>query len=387
MSYVREINDPAELEEIRLTWASLLPQTPGASFFHSLDWLLVYWNHFGHNQRLRVLVVSALGKPLGILPLAVRTETNRAGSLRVLTYPLDNWGSFYGPIGPNPTATLVAGLQHVQTTPPDWDVLDLRFIQRRAFDRGRSATAMQIGGFPGVWQTGEENSWIELRGGWEAYWSSRKSEWRNNVRRCEKRVARQGLVEHIRYRPRGLALGEGDPRWDWYDACEQLAARSWQGSSRTGTTLSHESIKEYLRDTHQRAAECGAVDMNLLLVSGQPAAFAYAYQYQGYVYGMRMGYDAAVSTEGTGTVLQHRIIRDCFERGDWLYDLGPDSSPLKRYWRTSLETSHRYTHYRPNSLRAQLLRSKRGLQNWLNQFRPSLRPAAGDRALRAGDSR
>ena len=87
----------------------MLPRTSAASFFHSFDWLEIYWRHFGDGQRLRVLVVRAGGEPLGILPLVVRSERTRLGTVRTLTYPLHDWGTFYGPIGPNPTATLLAG--------------------------------------------------------------------------------------------------------------------------------------------------------------------------------------------------------------------------------------------------------------------------------------
>ncbi len=364
MSHIREINDANELEELRLLWAALLPVTPGASFFHSLDWLQVYWKHFGSDQRMRVLVVSVADKPVGILPLVVRRESTRIGGVRLLTYPLHDWGSWYGPIGPNPTVTLVEGLKHIQRTKQDWDLLDLRWIQRRVHDRGRTRTAMQVAGFEPQWNPWVENSWIDLSGDWDSYWATRTTEWRNNVRRCERRVAQQGKIEYVRYRPLGTAVGDGEPRWDLYDACEQIAERSWQGSSVTGTTLSHDSIRTYLRAAHERAAERGAVDLNLLLLDGQPAAFAYAYQYQGYVYGLRMGFDANVSKEGTGTVLQYNVIRDCFARGDGLYDLGPDASAAKRYWRTSLETSFRCTHFNENSWKAQVLRCKRAVKHW-----------------------
>ena len=57
-----EINDPLELDSLRLTWKLLLSETRRASFFQSLDWLQTYWNHFGHDQRLRVLVARWEGK-------------------------------------------------------------------------------------------------------------------------------------------------------------------------------------------------------------------------------------------------------------------------------------------------------------------------------------
>ena len=50
MTSVREINDPAELESLRLTWNVLLSQTAGASYFQSLDWLQTYWRHFGFSS-------------------------------------------------------------------------------------------------------------------------------------------------------------------------------------------------------------------------------------------------------------------------------------------------------------------------------------------------
>ena len=74
MADVVEINDLEQLEDYRLAWNALLPQTPRASFFHTIDWLQTYWQSFGHPQKLRVLVVRSEGKPIGIVPLCVHTS-------------------------------------------------------------------------------------------------------------------------------------------------------------------------------------------------------------------------------------------------------------------------------------------------------------------------
>ncbi len=47
MTTVREINDPAELNALAPAWRALLPQTPGATFFQSPEWLATYLRHFG----------------------------------------------------------------------------------------------------------------------------------------------------------------------------------------------------------------------------------------------------------------------------------------------------------------------------------------------------
>src|SRR4051812_31263724 len=95
MIEVREINDIEEVIHYRLVWNSLFAATQDASFFLSFDWFETSWRHFGRGQRMRVLVVYGGGEPIGIVPLCVRREAYRVGTIRVLTYPLDNWGTWY----------------------------------------------------------------------------------------------------------------------------------------------------------------------------------------------------------------------------------------------------------------------------------------------------
>ncbi|MFH1919750.1 MAG: GNAT family N-acetyltransferase [Planctomycetota bacterium] len=363
MPSVSEINTIEELEGCRLLWDSLMARTANATFFHSLTWLEVYWRHCGEGQKLRVLVVSAAGRTIGILPLVVRTEETRVGPVRVLTYPLHDWGTFYGPIGPNPTATLLAGLGHVRSTRRDWDLMDLRWVDAIGADFGRTRRVMESAGFRPQEQVWARAAVVDVLGTWEEYWKSRTKKWRHNVNRLGRRLAEQGRVTHVHYRPEGAARGDGDPRWDLYDACVQIAEKSWQASSLTGTTLSHRHVTPYLRDTHAAAAKSASLDLNLLLVDDTPAAFAYNYHFRGNVYGLRMGFDPDLAPFGPGTVLQRMVLEDSFRRKDYVYDMGPGSPECKRHWQTSVATSYRYTFFPANVARAQLLRMKRWFQD------------------------
>lgn len=363
MIRVEEVNDVHELASYRLFWDLLLPKTRDATFFQSLDWLQAYWKHYGSDQRLRALVVCADGRPVGILPLVVRWESTRLGRVRVLTYPLDDWGTFFGPIGPNPTATLTAGLRHVRQRPRDWDLLELRWVDRDRCDYGRTEMAMRRAGFQPRRQAWAQAAVVDIQGSWQHYWGSRTRKWRLNVRACRQRLAARGKVTFLRYRPQGAARGRADPRWDLYDACLHVARRSWQAASTTGTTLCHAGVRDYIRDTHAAAARAGSLDLALLLLDGQPIAFAYHYQYRGRVYGLRKGFDPAFSALRPGTVLQQLVLQDSFRRGDRFYDMGVGYLEVKRHWQTSVTTSYRYTHFPATVARAQLLRMKRWLQD------------------------
>lgn len=362
MPKIVEINRIDQLAPLRQDWATLLGQTPGASFFQSLEWLDAYWRSFGEGQTLRVMVVSEDGRTLGIVPLVVRRERSKVGWFRMLTFPLHNWGSFYGPIGPDPGLALTAALEHVRKTPRDWDVLELRWQGAPGTEPQNTQQAMRTAGFQGYGTVWNRTAVVDIDGPWESYWAARKGAWLRRFHRAERKLAERGEISYVRHRPAGEAQGDGSPRWDLYDACEEIAQRSWQSEATNGTTLSDESVRGFLRETHQTAAAAGMADLNLLLVGDKPVAFIYGYHGHGSVYGLRRGYDADCAREGAGNVLLAYTLRDSFARGDQLYDMGIGSLAGKRHFQTRLVPILRYSHFAPWPLRAQLLRLKRWWQ-------------------------
>lgn len=360
MLRVDEINDPRELPPLRAVWSGLLAQTPRANFFQSLDWLEVYWKHFGADQKLRVLIIETDGQVSGILPLAVCKDRTKLGPLRFLTYPLANWGSYFGPIGPDPAQTLAAGLRHVRRTRRDWQALELRWSHPDDESQRVTETALREAGFSAIKTAWDQTAVIDLSGDWDSYFAARGTKWRNNYRRWLRRLNEQGTVKYVRHRPAGEAAGQSDPRWDLYEQCEEIAQSSWQGSSTTGTTLTHGQVRSFLRDVHEAACKAGCADINLLYIGDQPAAFGYNYCYQGYVFGLRIGYDPAAGRDGIGNVLYMHVIQDSFARGDRIYDMGPGSLEIKRQLLSRVETIWRYSHF-PLTPRGQALRVRRWL--------------------------
>ena len=122
--------------------------------------------------------------------------------------------------------------------------------------------------------------------------------------------------------------GDGDPAWDLYAMCEHVALASWQGSSTTGNTITHDRVRHFLRDAHAVAARLGMVDMNLLLADGRPAAFSYNYHFRGGLTCLRIGYDSSFRSAGFGKTLLLRSIQDSFERGDQTVRPRPGRLPL-----------------------------------------------------------
>jgi CelD/BcsL family acetyltransferase involved in cellulose biosynthesis len=365
MMNVREINEIEGLEPYRSAWHALLRRTKDASFFQTLEWLEVYWKHYGSGKRLRVLLVIEKDDLQGIIPMLVLQEKTRVGIIRFLTYPLSSWGSFYGPIGPNTEQILEAGLNHIRRTPKDWDVLELRFVDAEGTDGGATERAMKAVGLSAYRTIQGVSSLIDMKGTWDDYFAARTKRWRKNFHDWERRLHKQGGFQFERYRPRGESDGDCDPRWDLYDACVAISEKSWQGSSTDGNTLCHPEVRGFLREVHATAARLGAVDMEILSQKGIPLAFGYNYYWDHRLMGLRVGYDPnAAGSTGAGSLLDAYIVRDGCERGDQVFDLGPGSLDIKRHLRTRTATIFRYSHFDSLSPRIQLMRWKRFYDKW-----------------------
>jgi CelD/BcsL family acetyltransferase involved in cellulose biosynthesis len=318
---------------------------------------------------LRALVVRSAGKPIGIVPLCIRRRQHRFGALRVLGYPLDDWGTSYGPVGSNRAVAMLAAMQHLRHADRDWDLMELRWTSPPWSDAARAARSMRVVGMFTEQQAYQTTSVVDFTGDWESYLAGKSRKNRHEIRRISRRVFERENVTYIRHRPSPARDGDGDPAWDLYAMCQQVALASWQGNSTTGNTITHDRVRHFLRDAHAVAARLGMVDMNLLLVDGRPAAFTYNYFFQDRVMSLRMGYDASLGSSGLGKALVLRSMQDCFERGDGSCDLGPGDSRLGRELRTNTETSYRLTHAPLGSWRSQALR----LARWARRVRPESR--------------
>ncbi|RCS40707.1 GNAT family N-acetyltransferase [Bremerella cremea] len=358
MLRVLEINEPEDLSHVRGNWQRLWEATKDATFFQTLEWLLIYWKHFREDKKLRVLLVLEDERLVGVVPLVVVNEPTRLGKVRVLTYPLSDWGSHFSVLAAEPRQTLYRALRHLQETPRDWDMLDFRWLDEEDLEHHLTAGAMQDAGYTaheGIW---DETTLIDFEGNWDDYLRSRSPKLRSDIRRNLRRYEKTQRINFERYRPLGKQAGDDDPRWDLFHEAMNIAELSWQGHSTTGTTISHRTIRSYIKDCHIAAAELGMLDLAILYFEHQPAGFCYNYVANGRVFGLRRGDAPEGRAHGLGTVLTAMLIRDSFTRGDKSLDMGPGSFEAKRRWMTRIAKVGRMTHYPLTVPRIQLLRLK-----------------------------
>lgn len=367
---VHIVQDAAELPALCGAWHERLACTSAPTFFHTPEWLETYWRHFGRGQQLRLAVVRQADVITALVPLVLRRTRTWLGPVRQLSYPLDYWGSFYGPIGSDPAAALRAVLPQLLTARRDWELLDLRWVAADPHGAGTTAQALDNSGLRVAAQPHALVPLIDLRMGWESFWQSRKGHFRREIQRAERKLLQRGSlrIEHL------VADPGTEPDWRAFEHCLHITARSHHARAGHGVGMTHPRAAAFFRDLHAVAWRLGAAEINLLYLDDRPLAFNYGLNWQGYVSGLRMAFDAAVP-EGAGQVLLAHTLAESVRRGQHTFDLGPDYLAYKRAWQTHTQTTWRYTYYPLASPTAQALAWGRWLRERIE--RPPSAAATG----------
>jgi hypothetical protein len=370
MVEIIEINDIQSLSPYRLLWNSLFAATPNGTFFHTYDWLESYWRHFGERQKLRVLIAYAAGEALGILPLCVRRERHRLGTLRVLTYPLDQGGVWYGPIGPNPSATMMAAMQHIRRTPRDWELLELRYVPDEGTQGGKYARALRAANMFTEKREHCSNLVVDLDAT-----ANRVAEGLPHQHLANAwQLLENGRIRYVRHRPAPASEGDGEPRWDLFAHLESMVISFQEVAQARVNYFDLHQARNFLRDAHAAASRLGMADLNLLSIDGCPTAFLYGYHCRGNVHVLLNVHDASFST--LYLHLLQQLINDSCRRGDrkiYLAAWGYMTSlpPFRN------ETTYRLTYTPLNSWRSQALRWTRWAKSrWSKSTDPATLPKA-----------
>ncbi len=281
------------LAALRDEWSELAVET--GNLFSTWEWQSTWWRHFGGERRLLVVACrDARGALAGILPLYLAVA--RPGRLvRLLGHGA---GDRLGPICP-PAERLRVGR-----------------AMRAAVRARRWGNALVL-----AEQLPAEESWSTVLGGrvlsregtpvariqtnsWDAFLASRSANLRQQIRRKERKLARE---HDLRYR----LVEEPDELPAALDALFSLHRARWGGEAGTGFARA----EAFHRDFAGQALARGWLRLWLLELEGRPVAAWQGFRFGGADWYYQMGRDPDWERLSVGLVLLAHTLRDCVEAG------------------------------------------------------------------------
>ncbi len=337
---IRVVRGNAEFYALRNIWNSLLGKTLSDTIFLSWEWSYTWWECFGEDKELFIIIVECGAEIIGIAPLcALKSSFFGLSPLKHLV--------FLGSVGvcteyadfilwPGKEKELIYAILDFLYAKPgvDWDVLNLISMKEDALNL---KNLMEYGSDRQIeyliYDT-RLSPYITLPGSMEEYVrsSSKKMRWKY-------KKYKQTLEDKF-----PVALHEtknADSVLDDFSAIKQLHQKRWNKLGGAGSfALSRREYLQFQSGFVQRAFEKGWLYLLSLKVNGEPVAGQYNFHYKRKIYQHSTGFNPDWEEYNIGSVLQFLALEDAIEnKRAYEFDFLRGTEPYKYFWTKLNHTS------------------------------------------------
>jgi CelD/BcsL family acetyltransferase involved in cellulose biosynthesis len=313
------------LRQLKHEWDAVIRRSGLDHPFLDHAWITTWWECFGADQKLRILVLRSGGEVRAIAPLVLGPVRMYGLRIRRLGFPCN----FHSPrcdfiVGPESPGVYRAIWDYISSMKRCWDVLELSQIPNDSQTlKVMAAFADDSGLATGRWAS-RGSPYLPIAGTWDAYLYSLRSKHRANLRNRRKRLERVGKIE----------LEVVDSTCELDQALAEgfrIEAAAWKGQAGTAIA-SRKEVRSFYSSLAHRMAANKSLELCFLTVNGKRIAFSYSLRKAGKLYLLKQGYDPEFHPYSPSSQLLMMVLQRAFERGLVEYDfLGVDEN-WKREW-------------------------------------------------------
>jgi CelD/BcsL family acetyltransferase involved in cellulose biosynthesis len=313
---VQFLSTPAEFARLAPEWNRIHAQAAAASVFNSWLWQYQWWQVYGADQPLRILVALRHGEAVGILALYIQKITILGVRVRILRFVgtgADTHPDDMGPvIAPGLEEAVAAQLARAVLRLSQADVVLLSDIAPQSnFARALEQAAREARRASRS-EVSERIAMVELPRSWPLYLASLTSDRRTRL----KSALRKATVAH---RLRFFVWQDATGLDRAVDRLVELHRSRWHeagGSDSFATPQYIDFHRGIIKSTFGR----GWLRLYCLELDGEIAAMTYCYRFRDRVYLMQAGFDPAKAKANPGKVLLGHALEHAIGEGNLVFD-------------------------------------------------------------------
>ena len=322
---VEVINTAAGLAGLAPIWDGLVARSGATHPFVTHTWFQTWWDCFGGDAELMIVVVRADGEPIAIAPLMRRTERMYGARQRCVRFIAnDHTPRCDFIVGERADEAYAAIAQFLMHGSPDWDVLQLRDVPTDSRTLGNLAEHAARSGFLSGVRCSANSPVLQTTGEWEQYMESLPAKRRWFLRNRLKRLSKLGRVSFETISG-GAALSEALE--DGY----RLEAAAWKGTAGTAI-LCDSKIQRFYALLAERAADRGWLRLQFLKLDDRRIAFAYCLAYADRMYLLKPGFDPEYAAFSPGNLLFYLALQELHRSRFVAYDFLGYDDHWKKQW-------------------------------------------------------
>ena len=328
---IEEVNNVKRFRSLRETWNTLLQESSDNNIFLTWEWLYIWWRHFGHDKKLRILLIKEGNKIIGIAPFmqvkhkigvigcdvlenlcatecdysgVILTEKRKESIVILLDY-LDEIVR---------TSNIVIRISHI---PEDSDFIQALREQYRSPLFSLSIAEQMVTSCP----------YIDALETWEDYASTLTKHGRYKVNKLRREILKLKENQRIEYNH----YSKGDNLPEHLDTLFQLHQKRWEERNIYSKFLKPE-VRAFYRDISKAFCENNWIDLTFLNIGGQAVAASWGFIYNNRFYYMTSTFDTGYSSLNAGHMLTMRLIERAIQNGLSKFDFLKGDEFFKSYW-------------------------------------------------------
>jgi CelD/BcsL family acetyltransferase involved in cellulose biosynthesis len=294
-----------EFLAIRDEWNSFLDRCAHVYFSMTHEWLSAWWEAFGGDADLWVVLLLEGGCMRGAAPLMLRRDRFRGLTTKNLSLMVNG----HTPEGniiladPEKGAAMYL-LEFLRKTQHAWDVLSLRKLPRASKLTTHLEGCLHDQKLSFMRTDSLKSPYIEMSGDWDSYYANRSRKLRKVMRNKLNRMERDGFLSIDRISDVGViknALKE----------VVDVSGKSWK--ARIGRSIPDDPrVKTFYRKITDVLSEKKMIDIWLMRYRGKAIAFEYQIKFNGIIYPIRADFDEEYRHMSPGVILLSEVIKSSF---------------------------------------------------------------------------
>jgi CelD/BcsL family acetyltransferase involved in cellulose biosynthesis len=316
------INDEPGFDQLAETWNQVLLAYPEATVHSTFEWLRTWWDYYRGTRELLVLVARNGDQTVGIAPFAIATSTAVKGladrrTIEWLGQGSSDYGDFI--VAEQHDEVMAAFVDHLLEIKSSWDRIDLREIREDSPNLKAFQAAVAAAGLT----CDSQESTTCLRAitdmSWDDYYGQVRAKFRSDVRRRLGKLEQIGAVELVRHSTSDEAL--------WNDL---LSVNEKHFDEKNKQDLTQNL--NFLKQVADRLGPKGWLDISVLKVGSETAAYNIGFRFADVVYHWKVGFQPDFYKFAPGRQLIRFLLEQCCEDSTKSFDFMRGAEDYKRNW-------------------------------------------------------
>jgi len=306
MIVIKQITAAGQFCELESVWNPLLEKSGSNNVFSTFEWLSTWWEHFGQDKKLFILLALDGEEVIGIAPLIIeKKRILRYAPLRVVSFigtGISDYADFI--IVKEREKVLNLFFEYLRKRKILWDEIDLKEIREDSPNLAVIQDNLEKQEFIGnICELGK-CPYIEINNDWNNYYSSLSKNCKRGIIKKYNRIERNGLKCQFSLKYKNI----GDTFLDAL-ICMHLDGMLKKNKN---SFLASAKGRQFLKTIIKKVENQNWIVIDVMHINDRVAAYALGFQYGEKYYHWNIGNNEKCHVYSPGNVLFHHMLKSAF---------------------------------------------------------------------------